>query len=96
MNWFSWACLAALFAGLTAVLAKVGVEDIDSNLATAIRTTVVLVFAWSVALIGTTQRLDAVPQENWLFLVLSGLATSASWLCTFGKGWQTDMTISAS
>jgi transporter family protein len=83
VNWLSWACLSALFAGLTAVLAKVGVQDIDSNLATAIRTTVVLVFAWSIA--GTTsgRALDSVSGKGWLFLGLSGLATGASWLCYF-------------
>jgi bacterial/archaeal transporter family protein len=83
VNWFSWACLSALFAGLTAVLAKVGVKDIDSNLATAIRTTVVLVFAWSIALASGIRRVDTVPAGGWLFLVLSGLATGASWLCYF-------------
>lgn len=83
MNWLWWACLSALFAGLTAVLAKVGVQDVNSNLATAIRTTVVLVFAWSIVLAGGTQGLNAVPAKAWLFLVLSGLATGASWLCYF-------------
>src|SRR4051812_14682938 len=83
MNWLHWALLSALFAGLTAVLAKVGVRDVDSNLATAIRTTVILVFAWSVALAGAPQRLAAVTSRSWLFLVLSGLATGASWLCYF-------------
>ena len=83
MNWLSWACLSAVFAGVTAVLAKVGVKDIDSNLATAIRTTVVLVFAWSIALAGSSGALDTVPAKGWLFLVLSGLATGASWLCYF-------------
>jgi bacterial/archaeal transporter family protein len=84
VNWLSWACLSAVFAGLTAVLAKVGVKDIDSNLATAIRTTVVLVFAWSIAAAGGGSRaLGTVPVKGWLFLALSGLATGASWLCYF-------------
>src|ERR1700737_1331987 len=83
MSWLVWALLSAVFAGLTAVLAKVGVKDIDSNLATAIRTVVILVFAWSVALYRHDQELSTVPPRTWLFLVLSGLATGASWLCYF-------------
>jgi transporter family protein len=83
LNWLHWALLSALFAGLTAVLAKAGVKDIDSNLATAIRTTVVLVFAWSMVLIGNPPSLTTIPGTAWLFLVLSGLATGASWLCYF-------------
>lgn len=83
MTWFTWALLSALFAGLTAVLAKVGVQDIDSNLATAIRTVVILVFAWSIVLARTMQSLATVTPRTWLFLGLSGLATGASWLCYF-------------
>src|ERR1700751_2127664 len=83
MSLLHWALLSAVFAGLTAVLAKVGVKDIDSNLATAIRTTVILVFAWSIALFRNTQPLSTVASRTWLFLVLSGLATGASWLCYF-------------
>jgi transporter family protein len=83
VSWFFWAILSALFAGLTAVLAKVGVKDVDSNLATAIRTVVILLFAWSVALVRGAGGLAAVPARAWLFLVLSGLATGASWLCYF-------------
>jgi transporter family protein len=83
LNWFYWALLSAIFAGLTAVLAKVGVKEVDSNLATAIRTTVVLVFAWAVAALRTTPNLAAIPRNAWLFLVLSGLATGCSWLCYF-------------
>ena len=84
MNWLTWALLSALFAGMTAVLAKVGVAGVDSNLATAVRTTVVLVFAWSVAL--ATSPLAAVTglsRRTWLFLALSGVATGLSWLCYF-------------
>ena len=83
MNWIFWALLSALFAGLTAILAKIGVKGIDSNLATAIRTTVILVFAWSVALMTQTQKLNSISKRTLLFLVLSGLATGASWLCYF-------------
>jgi bacterial/archaeal transporter family protein len=83
MNWLYWALLSAVFAGLTAVLAKVGVKDIDSNLATAIRTTVTLVFTWSVAWFRNNQPLNAVTSWTWLFLVLSGLAGGASWLCYY-------------
>src|ERR1700682_934960 len=83
MSWLGWALLSAVFAGLTAVLAKVGVQGVDSNLATAIRTVVILVFAWSVALYRNDQELSTVTPRTWLFLVLSGLATGASWLCYF-------------
>jgi bacterial/archaeal transporter family protein len=84
MNWFAWALLSALFAGATAVLAKGGVAGVDSNLATAIRTTVVLLFTWAIA-ISTTQVSAArdLPPRTWLFLGLSGLATGLSWLCYF-------------
>ena len=84
MNWLFWSLLSALFAGLTAILAKVGVKDVDSNLATAVRTTVVLVFAWTVCLVTSRPfTLGHLTQKNWLFLGLSGLATSLSWLCYF-------------
>jgi transporter family protein len=84
MNWFVWALLSAVFAGLTAVLAKVGVGEIDSNLATAIRTTVVLVFTWAIALaVVPAGALAGLPRRTWLFLTLSGIATGLSWLCYF-------------
>jgi transporter family protein len=83
VSWLHWALLSALFAGLTAVLAKVGVQDVDSNLATAIRTTVVLLFAWSLVGVVNAQPLGTVSGKAWLFLVLSGLATGSSWLCYF-------------
>jgi bacterial/archaeal transporter family protein len=83
MDWLSWAILSALFAGLTAILAKIGVKDVDSNLATAVRTTVILIFAWPIALISNRQPLESIPSRTWLFLALSGLATGASWLCYF-------------
>ncbi len=83
-NWFLWALLSAVFAGATAVLAKIGVEKTDANLATAVRTTVVLVFAWGVALLtNAPSALAALSRRTWLFLVLSGLATGLSWLCYF-------------
>jgi transporter family protein len=84
MNWIYWSLLSALFAGATAILAKVGVAGVDSNLATAIRTSVVLVFSWIVAY--ATSPLSAVrslTSRTWIFLVLSGLATGLSWLCYF-------------
>ena len=83
MNWFTWSLLAALFAGMTAVLAKAGVEGVDSNLATAIRTAVVLTFAGLVVWQQKAGSLESVTPRAWLFLVLSGLATGASWLCYF-------------
>ena len=83
MTWLIWALLSAFFAGLTAILAKVGVQDINSNLATAIRTVVILVFAWSVALASNKQPISTISGKTWLFLILSGLATGLSWLCYF-------------
>jgi transporter family protein len=83
LNWFIWALLSAFFAGVTAVLAKVGVKDIDSNTATAIRTVVIVVFAWSVAFFTNNQSLSSIGRRTWIFLALSGLATGLSWLCYF-------------
>ncbi len=83
MSWFTWALLSAFFAGLTAVLAKVGVEHVNSNLATAIRTVVILIFAWAVALATNSQSLSTIGRRSWIFLVLSGIATGLSWLCYF-------------
>jgi bacterial/archaeal transporter family protein len=83
MNWLIWALLSAFFAGLTAILAKIGVQGIDSNLATAIRTVVIVVFAWTVALFSNQQPLRDIGGRTWLFLGLSGLATGLSWLCYF-------------
>lgn len=84
MNWLTWALLSALFAAATAILAKVGVTGVDSNLATAIRTSVVVLFTWLLAYAlrqpTTFQRLSG---KNWLFLALSGLATGLSWICYF-------------
>ena len=84
MSWVPWALGSAFFAGLTAILAKIGVAGIDSNLATAIRTTVVLVFTWGIAWVTWKPAGFAVAsRRTWLFLVLSGLATGLSWLCYF-------------
>ena len=84
MNWIFWALLSAFFAGITAVLAKIGVAGIDSNLATAIRTTVVLVFCWTIVLATMPGFSFAViSRRSWVFLALSGLATGLSWLCYF-------------
>ena len=83
MNWFLWALLSAFFAGLTAVLAKVGVQQIDSNMATAIRTVVILIFAWAVALVTKNAPYSSIGKRTWIFLILSGIATGLSWLCYF-------------
>ena len=84
MTWIGWALLSALFAAATALLAKMGVAHVDSNLATAIRTTVVLVFAWAIALaLGKHGELRLLDRRTVLYLVLSGLATGLSWLCYF-------------
>jgi transporter family protein len=83
-NWRWWALGSAGFAGLTAILAKVGVTGVDSNLATAIRTGVVVIFAWTIVwLTGENRGLAVLSGRTWLFLTLSGLATGLSWLCYF-------------
>jgi transporter family protein len=84
MTWLIWALLSATFAAATAILAKIGVAGIDSNLATAIRTTVVLVFTWAIAIaLGKHNAISAIAARSWLFLALSGIATGLSWLCYF-------------
>jgi transporter family protein len=84
MNWIFWALLSAFFAGITAILAKIGVAGVDSNLATAIRTTVVLIFSWGIAAATSPlASLQTLSRRTWLFLALSGLATGLSWLCYF-------------
>ena len=84
MSWLTWALLSAVFAGATAILAKVGVTGVDSNFATAVRTSVVVVFTWLLVLITRHPDSFRVPsQKTWLFLGLSGLATGLSWLCYF-------------
>jgi transporter family protein len=84
MEWFFWALLSALFAGATAILAKIGVADVNSNLATAIRTSVILIFSWGIAIFTTNgSSIAAIDKKAWIMLVLSGLATGLSWLCYF-------------
>lgn len=79
--WFVYAFLSALFAALTSVLAKVGVDGVNSNLATAIRTTVILVLAWGIVwMTGTNKQLTLVSPKSWTVLILSGLTTGGSWL----------------
>ena len=82
--WFVFALLSAVFAALTSILAKVGIEGVNSNPATAIRTMVVLAMAWVMVFVTNTQggRTD-ISRKSWLFLILSGLATGASWLCYY-------------
>jgi bacterial/archaeal transporter family protein len=83
-NWFVWAILSAVFAGATAILAKVGVKDVDSNLATAIRTTVILFFTWALFVFTNSVRsLGSLNSRTWIFLTLSGIATGLSWVCYF-------------
>jgi len=84
MNWFTWSLLSAAFAGATAILAKIGVTGVESNLATAIRTGFALVFACAVAMLTSPiSTVAAVSRRTWLFLALSGGATAISWLCYF-------------
>ncbi len=84
MNWLQWSLLSAVFAALTAILAKVGVSEIDSNMATAIRTSVILVFTWAIALSSRNSRaMIPTSGRTWLYLTLSGVATGLSWLCYF-------------
>jgi bacterial/archaeal transporter family protein len=84
MQWVFWALSSAFFAGVTALLAKIGVSGLNSNLATAIRTSVVLIFSWAIVFV-TSGGVDvySISRETWLFLVLSGVATGLSWLCYF-------------
>ena len=84
MTWIFWAVLSAVFAAATALLAKVGVSGIDSNLATAIRTTVILIFTWAIAIAFEKHHaLSQIGRRSWVFLVLSGICTGLSWLCYF-------------
>lgn len=82
--WLILAFLSALFAALTSILAKIGIDGVNSNLATAIRTTVVIVMAWGMVFITNAQKgISEIGNKSWLFLILSGLATGASWLCYY-------------
>jgi len=84
MSWIGWALLSAVFAAATALLAKVGVAHVDSNLATALRTSVVVVFAWAIAIgLGKHGEMRALDRRTCFFLALSGVATGLSWLCYF-------------
>ena len=82
--WFVFALLSAVFAAFTSIFAKIGIEGVDSHLATAIRTLVVLAMAWGIVfLTGAQSGLGSISRRSWLFLILSGLATGASWLCYY-------------
>ena len=84
MMWFIFALLSAVFAALTSILAKVGIENVSSNLATAIRTVVVVIMAWGMVFLTNGQSgLAQIGRKSWLLLILSGLATGASWLCYY-------------
>lgn len=82
--WALFALGSAVFAALTSILAKIGIDGVNSNLATAIRTIVVLIMAWGmVFLIGAQSGISEISSRSWIFLILSGLATGASWLCYY-------------
>ena len=82
--WFVFAILSSIFAALTSILAKIGIEGINSNLATAVRTIVVVLMAWFMVFItGNQNGIVDISKKSWLFLILSGLATGASWLCYY-------------
>lgn len=82
--WFLFAILSAVFAALTSILAKVGINGVNSNLATAIRTVVVVVMAWGMVFLTHAQNgISEINKKSWIFLILSGLATGASWLCYY-------------
>ena len=82
--WFIFALLSAVFAALTSILAKIGIEGVNSNLATAVRTVVVVIMAWGMVFLTHAQGgLSEIGRKSWLFLILSGLATGASWLCYY-------------
>ena len=84
MMWFLFALLSAVFAALTSILAKVGIQGVNSNLATAIRTVVVLVMAWGMVFLTNAQGgITEISRKSWRFLIYSGLATGASWLCYY-------------
>ena len=82
--WILFAILSALFAALTSILAKIGIEGVNSNLATAIRTVVVVAMSWGMVFLTKTQSgITEISKKSWLFLILSGMATGASWLCYY-------------
>lgn len=82
--WLVFAILSSVFAALTSILAKVGIDGVNSNLATAIRTLVVLIMAWAMVFLTNKQSgITEIGKKSWIFLILSGLATGASWLCYY-------------
>lgn len=82
--WFVFALLSAVFAALTSILAKIGIDGVNSNLATAIRTVVVVAMSWGMVFLTNAQSgLSSINRKSWIFLILSGLATGASWLCYY-------------
>ena len=82
--WFVFALLSAVFAALTSILAKIGIEGVNSNLATALRTIVVIAMAWGMVFLTNAQSgISEISRKSWVFLILSGLATGASWLCYY-------------
>lgn len=82
--WFIFALLSAIFAALTSILAKIGIDGVNSNLATAIRTIVVVVMAWGMVFLTNAQSgISQIGKKSWIFLILSGIATGASWLCYY-------------
>ena len=82
--WFLFAVLSSVFAAMTSILAKVGIENVNSNLATAIRTVVVLAFSWIMVFItGNANGVFSIGKKSWIFLILSGFSTGASWLCYY-------------
>ena len=82
--WFTFAILSAVFAALTSILAKIGINGVNSNLATAIRTAVVLIMAWGMVFLTNAQGgIGDISKKSWIFLILSGVATGASWLCYY-------------
>ena len=82
--WFIFALLSAIFAALTSILAKIGIDGVNANLATAIRTVVVVIMAWGMVFLTKAQGgISMINKKSWIFLILSGLATGASWLCYY-------------
>ncbi|MDR6944926.1 EamA family transporter [Mucilaginibacter pocheonensis] len=82
--WWIYALLSALFAALTAIFAKIGIKGVDTDLATAVRTVVILMLAWAIVLFkGSSQGISSLTKVNWIFLVFSGCATGLSWICYF-------------
>ena len=84
MNWLLAAFFSAIFAALTSIFAKIGIKDVNSNLATAIRTTIILIFTWGIVFFqGTLPSVSQIDKRSWIFLILSGIATGLSWLFYF-------------